>query len=525
MTGFDPIALARACRAEGALSLPVDRPRDGFAPNALGHAGEDSASAILSAWLVGEGARFAVQLDRAIEWLETADQRDERYGDDPVFHAMLRRRALALGRWSRDGDDCRAIWRAAAEAGTAVIAGAPPPLAPHALADHLLDWLHAGEPDMVLAAAARHPGAEGDSEVRTALALADAFRASPPRADAGLMAEAGGLFHSRVGTWLYNGAFMRVAAWCKLAFFDTGVTSDPGAALLMIYPYLPGVPVPPRLADRGWRDAPGDALVTLPPAAALARIGGLAAAIGLARDPDAVARRPDAPEFASWSGRDGDDREVDYHAQADARWLEVRGRDAGVLAGAMAAALQGTIAPDVTSALAELLTAPAGARGANGATRWRILRAAVAAFGEANRPFVQALIRAGLKDPDWRVRMAAVLAIGRLRLASLADGATAAAAPRAGEDGIDQEDRRALLAFRIAAHDRALGLPAGAPASDLADVTARRRDYQRGLHALLNGSADAAWGREAALLAALLDGPEAVRGRVPGAWRGWLGDD
>src|ERR1700730_4773260 len=99
MTASDPLALPPACRPEAALSLRVDRPRDGFAPNALGHAGEGTVNAIISAWFVWEGARFAVQLDRAIEWLETAERRDERYGDDPVFLAMLRRRALAQGRW------------------------------------------------------------------------------------------------------------------------------------------------------------------------------------------------------------------------------------------------------------------------------------------------------------------------------------------------------------------------------------------------------------------------------------------
>jgi hypothetical protein len=287
------------------------------------------------------------------------------------------------------------------------------------------------------------------------------------------------------------------------------------------------------LAGHPFRAAtPREPIVVLPRDLPFAGVAAEARRLGLDRDADAVVQSPVAPAFASWTGRDGDDREVDYHAQDGSRWLVVRGRDAEALAGALAAVLCGRVVLDPTKAWADVLSAPAGVRGAtdgplgaNGATRWRVLRAAVAAFGEANRQFVEALVLSGLQDPDWRVRMAAVLAIGRLRLASLTDGVMAAAPPKAGEDGICQEDRRALLAFRRVAHDRALTLPPDAPASASADVAARRRDHQRRLHALLAGSLGAGWGREATLLAALLDGPEAVRGRVPGAWRGWLGDD
>jgi hypothetical protein len=289
-------------------------------------------------------------------------------------------------------------------------------------------------------------------------------------------------------------------------------------------------------------DETANELILALPDVAFAVIDGTVRGMGLPRDADAVAQSREAPKFASWTAGEGDDREVDYHAEGGSSWLAVRGESAEGLAAALAAALGGRAVTGLDEAFVGLLTVPRGvgrapgaATSGNGAVRWRGLREAVAAFGEANRPLVEALVAAGLGDPDWRVRMTAVLAVGRLRLASAAEAAMQAVVPLAGASGLDQEDRRALLALRQAAHDRALRLPPSVPAIDVPvmgdmamgdmAVAKRRRDHQQRLHALLASTSDAGWDRSAALLAALLGGPAATGGPLPPAWRGWLDDN
>lgn len=227
----------------------------------------------------------------------------------------------------------------------------------------------------------------------------------------------------------------------------------------------------------------------------------IAAAIercGLIRDPDRGGVEIDGegrPSLASWSGAEGDEREVDYRqdGMAGIAWLELRGSGAAELAGRLAAQIGARDIGTTEELLAGLMTGPSAARRhgdtANGAGRWQMLRAAVAAYGPANAMLVRSMIRAGLRDADWRVRMTAMLATGRLRLADLAPLAMTARVPEAGKAGVRQEERRMLLALRQASHDFALGLPpsTGPGEGMAAEIAARRRDFQAKLHRLLGG--------------------------------------
>jgi hypothetical protein len=245
------------------------------------------------------------------------------------------------------------------------------------------------------------------------------------------------------------------------------------------------------------------------------------------RDPDRAGGSTTGVQrtsFASWSGREGDDREIDFHSDPgiEAAWLEVRGKNAQALAEALSRELRGRIAPSTDAALADLMTPPSGRpTSATGAMRWRSLQAALAA-SEGGNVLLRPMIAAGLRDPDWRVRMLAVLGTGKLRLAELAERARAAAVPDAGTDGLHQEDRRTLLALRHAAHNLARGLAAADGIVGAPDVLARRVAYQEHLRRLIDAPPATITDRADALVAALTGRPRATGHSLPGAWRRWM---
>jgi hypothetical protein len=519
MTGFDPLALAASCRA--GLYLTLDRSAADFDASGQGRVAAFGMQAIVSAWLVGEAERLHPRLDKAAEWLASSDAALGNEDGEGPFGIQRRRRALATALWLL-GQDPHPASVGAARAGAAYFA-TNPKIAPEERADHLCDWLLAGDPDAVLAAAAACPPDPGDIVAATALKLAGARRDGNTD-DPGLCAAVGAMLAAHVPQWLDSGAFIRVASWCRAIFADPGLAGDPEGALLLAWMFIPEAPVPPSLETRGWNDTAETTLVALPSPDRLPRVDTLATIAGLARDRDAVSRDAAAPALATWSAPPPGDREIDWHDDGGRCWLEIRGPGAGVLAGAVAAGLGGQIGDDSVMALAKYLKVPTGdgSLGATGALRWSVLRAAVAAYVPETTLAITALIMAGLADPDWRVRMTAVLAVGRLKLAALADAAMAAKVPPAGRDGLGQEDRRMLLALRQAAHDRAKGAPPWGVSDDPA-IAAKRRAHQARLHSRLQNLPAIPEDRADALLLGLLGGPEALGQRVPGAWRAWLG--
>lgn len=515
MVAFDPIAIARACRTDD-LHLAVERGRAAFEPDGLGNAGQATVAAIVPAFMVGEGALMAAALREALAWIEEAEAGDEQYGDDPRLAALLRKRALGIGRWLIGGAPGRPLWRAASELSAAVVKAEPP--APYVLSDHMLDCLLAGTPERAIAAAALAD--PEDKEAAAALAIARA--AGAPGRD--VAAAIGALYCERLDYWLKERVFRRVAMWAMAAWFDTGLATGAEAALLAAYAFLPDVALPPALVARGWTDAPGPVLVPMPAGTTLARLDLAVTALGLARDPDR-ATPPKGTAFASWTGATGDDGEIDYSADRDQAHVAIRGRRAAMLGNVLATLFGTARAPSPETALADLLTPPPGAAASpNGTLRWHALRAAVAAAGPANATLVRSLAAAGLRDSDWRVRMAAVLATGRLRLADLAEQAMAAPVPAAGTSGLDQEDRRALLALRHAARNLALDL---APGEGIAgergsDVLGARIAYQRDLRAFIEQPQDEAADRAGAFVAALLGDPAPLGQAAPARWGRWL---
>jgi hypothetical protein len=253
MATFDPQAVRQAIEA-GRMILSVDESIEKFRPNAVGNAAVSSLGAVIAAWLVGERARVADSLCNVIAWLEDAESRNEQFGEQPWFHALRRKRALAIARWMSEGEEQRELWRAAARLGDQVWESEQVPARTFAevyLADHLLDCLLGGEPQRGVEAwdrlAAGKSGVPDDAVFAAQCCRALAGR-RPSKAD--LRARAEEFLRRNIGEWLGNGAYVRAAAWLAFVYGVLGGMHDPEAVLLKGYNAMPDVEMPPELQAR-----------------------------------------------------------------------------------------------------------------------------------------------------------------------------------------------------------------------------------------------------------------------------------
>jgi hypothetical protein len=152
---------------------------------------------------------------------------------------------------------------------------------------------------------------------------------------------------------------------------------------------------------------------------------------------------------------------------------------------------------------------------------WVAMRALIAGETPADEN-AEALVGYALGDSDWRARMSAVLAVGRLRLRSLSSQARIAPVPPLGA-GVSDDDRRALLALREVASARAEGRAVERPLHSDASIAERRGDFLAAVEAAVSGTALPGPGSPAYVLHALVD-PAAVLTAedCPPGWREWL---
>ena len=491
MSDFDPIETAEGARSHRFYPpTPAHLPR--FGAHGAWQAGMQALIDVLSGWWVGEPRRFDDVLERAAEWLFLPDDEGAPWGDQPCVSEALHRHARALAAHMLGHDDGR-LW---IEAATAIGRTLSDPTADAYLSARALDLCRRmGEP-------VAPPGALEDPPTAALLRT--------------MRDEGAEMLTARPGlepSTLYFYAFGRLG----------GVTPR-SLCPLFCYVTAPELPLPPALRERGWSDAV-EARARLPSRVDFGRLDRLLRLLGLARDPDAIVQ-PARPEFASWTSQPGLELEVDWHAPAGAPpWLEMRGRAAGRVAAALAEALGGTLAPGGDSALAAILAVPPAAKSAgNAQVRWEILAATVRAAPEVERRAAEPLVEAGLRDPDWRVRMTAVWGVGALRITRLADAASAAPLPDSGYDGLNGDDRRTLLALRDAASDRAAGRGPGEPHRDGAGPGgARRAAFVGRIAALFDILAPPPGDRHEALVLALLMTPGLASSQLPRAWAKWLG--
>jgi hypothetical protein len=156
-----------------------------------------------------------------------------------------------------------------------------------------------------------------------------------------------------------------------------------------------------------------------------------------------------------------------------------------------------------------------------GSILWRGLRQVLAA-GSTAVAESRLLVTAGLVDADWRARMTALLAVGRLRLAELAEVAAAVEVPDT-DVGLEDDERRARLALRDIAPQLAVGRPAdsGRPVHPDSEIAGKRAEFVAKVTATIDGTGWPPPSHPAYVLRALVE-PEAVRASAPPQWRRWL---
>jgi hypothetical protein len=277
-----------------------------------------------------------------------------------------------------------------------------------------------------------------------------------------------------------------------------------------------------------------DEHIVVLPGVAFASVAAAIDGLGFDRDADrtdVATHTPGEPSFASWSRPFPDDGEVDYHfdPKRGERWIVVRGENAPERACELAAVLGGKLAGTLVENLAALLTRPSRESDprptVSGAERWRTLRTAVAMGPLMDKVALTALLLAGLSDPDWRVRMTAMIGAAHLGITSLANAVATTDVPPFGQDvGLEAEDRRILLALRQAAadllHGASMDVRADVPLAD--DIQAKRTAYQRHLRRLLTSKCEPH--DDAALLLTALLTPQALGrpGSFPALWESWM---
>lgn len=156
------------------------------------------------------------------------------------------------------------------------------------------------------------------------------------------------------------------------------------------------------------------------------------------------------------------------------------------------------------------------------ALRWAGLRQ-LADLAIPPSPGIERLIGGGLQDDDWRVRMTAVLAVARRRLAQLARGAAMAAIPQT-DVGLREDDRRVLLALRdiAVAFAQERSVEGLRPLHSNAEIAGRRVRFLS--QALEFVEADVSPGPSSPVhLLRALSCPDAINiDQVPSEWRKWL---
>jgi hypothetical protein len=467
-------------------------------------AGTSQLQKVIIGWWVGEGRVFDEVLRQALHLLDAPEGKGRPWGEPAVLYEASHRHARALGHWMA-GRNRAALWHDAADTYARAVAEVAGVSFDELVPAAILCRAMAGMQPLTNPSLPEPHGDFAAAIARVVVAAGDA--AAFGRV---LVAEHRTLLVGQPGLALTTLFALAFQAACAP---DRAIEQ----AVLTAYVVDATLALPPALVERGWSDR-REAIVASE-GIRFEWLGPLLGLVGLARDPDAVPQG-DPPEFASWTRSPGPSLEVDWHARSgEPARLEIRGAGSGRLASLIAETLGGKVAGDPETALAELLTVPPRAAPASAPAaqaRWEILCATVRDEHALDEIGGRALVRAGLADSDWRVRMSALWAVGHFRLRGAAREAEAAALPKSGFPGLSQDDRRVLLAMRDLAAARSAGRP------DTAKKGANAGFVNR-IAGLLDRLPERPGDRAERLLAALLRrGAEGDQSRIPSAWKQWL---
>jgi hypothetical protein len=138
-------------------------------------------------------------------------------------------------------------------------------------------------------------------------------------------------------------------------------------------------------------------------------------------------------------------------------------------------------------------------------------------------PELDRLIADALRDHDWRVRMTALLAVARRRIASLARRALKTDIPPIAA-GLRDQDRRALLALRDIAVARAEGRPLDQfrPVHSDPEIAARRAAFLSEVVGVVIAGTAPEPTSPALILQALAQPDSIPVSEAPAEWRDWL---
>jgi hypothetical protein len=226
---FDPERERDGLRATLELDARADRAQ--YLPNAVGNAAVLGLGTAVRGWIVGLEAEAMPLVATYREWLDDSIGRGETFGEPPSYFALLRHQALAVARWLVENESPTDVYRET----LALHERAWVDVEMHErhLAEFVRDCYEAGECERAGVVAA----ARGE-DVRTELDLAAWACRRPPAA--AIVSAGERVLRGRAEEWLDLGQTLRLAAWLKLVFWDTGAATAPGATLLRTYDLVRG---------------------------------------------------------------------------------------------------------------------------------------------------------------------------------------------------------------------------------------------------------------------------------------------
>lgn len=255
---FNPIR-KRQTSEEGGLARVLRTAFDDAAP--MGNIAHHDLEAVLYAWLVGFYTEVASVIPRALEWLDTAIQRDEQFGLERNFHRMTLHWSRSLGLWMRDAASATEGWDLTRRFCDEALAHdtnvwSKPHILTYRLDDYMAFSVQAERYEVGLAEFERCHGPKQISPKRTLkpreLGYALCLHKARGQFDAEELFQAGRrmLQANLEQNWLGMGQGLRAATWLKIVYWDRDVregrasTLTPLQTVLKAYENMPNVPLP-----------------------------------------------------------------------------------------------------------------------------------------------------------------------------------------------------------------------------------------------------------------------------------------
>lgn len=253
MANFDAKRVHMLATTTDTYRVPLEEPE----PGTFAERGTSAVVKTLHSWWAGARPEDDSALEKAISWIEAAEEARESHGDPPILSVSQRREALAIAYWlTGDRNRARETFRTAAEAGMQYLAECSPNERRTYVGQVLLHWLAAGEPAEglraveALAVPLPREGAPeprdaagnsfSDSQAKAAKTCAGHLIAGKKRRDVSAAMKRF-LTSNMDAKWLGAGNPINPAIWMYLIYGMLSSVSDAELALSFGYRYMPKV--------------------------------------------------------------------------------------------------------------------------------------------------------------------------------------------------------------------------------------------------------------------------------------------